>query len=242
MFLLLVAAALLYLLVGDLAEGIFLSAGALLSISLVIFQEARSERALQALNALAEPRARVLRGGATMTISAAQVVVGDLLVVGEGNRIAADALLISGDALEVDESALTGESASSTKIPLEAKQEPSAHEIPADQPLPWSLFAPTVVVRGQGVAQVIRTGSATEVGRIGANIATIIEAPTPLQRDVRRLIRRLGVLAVTFCLLVAAAYGIMRGDWFAGTLAGLTLAISLIPEEFPMVLTIFMAL
>ena len=240
MFLLLLAAAALYLIVGDLAEGLFLSAGALLSFSLVIFQEARSERALRALNALAEPRALVIRDGQSQSIPALGLVPGDLIILAEGGRVPADAVLIAGDALQVDESALTGESASAIKKPFIG---PGLIELSSPgEDLTASLFAATVIVRGQGVAQVVSTGGATHVGRIGLELGKIVEDPTLLQRDIRRLIRSLGVLSLLFCLVVAIVYGLMRGDWFGGALSGLTLAISLIPEEFPMVMTIFMAL
>ena len=237
MFLLLLVAAGLYLLVGDLAEGIFLSAGALLSLGLVITQEARSEHALQALNALAEPQARVIRQGSQRAIPVTQLVPGDLVIIGEGIRVPADAILIDGDVLEVDESALTGESNPLTK-------KPASQTKPAlpDRETSSALFASTLVLRGQGLAEVVRTGAKTEVGRIGVALAGVAEEPTILQRDIRRLIRIIGILAFVSCLLVAVAYGILRNDWFGGALAGLTLAISLVPEEFPMVLTIFMAL
>ena len=241
MFLLLLVAAGLYLVVGDLAEGVFLTFGALLSLCLVIFQEARSEHALQALNALAEPQARVIRDGIFRMVPAAQLVPGDLIVVGEGSRVPADAVLIDGDVIEVDESALTGESSPSKKTPVIGLIEGIQHPTPGDKAIP-SLFASTLIVRGQGVARVLRTGSATEVGHIGAELAAISEGPTLLQRDIRRLVRSIGVLALLACLMVALAYGFLRGDWFTGALSGLTLAISVVPEEFPMVLTIFMAL
>ena len=241
MFLLLLAAATLYLAIGDLAEGIFLSVGALLSLSLVIIQEARSERALRALNALAEPQARVIRDGVACSIPSSELVPGDIIVVGEGGRVPADAVLIDGDALEVDESALTGESSPCTKKPA-IQATASANLEPPGEELTPSLFASTLIVRGQGVARVVRTGPATEVGRIGAELGEAVGAPTLVQRDVRRLVGIIGVLAVAFCLLVAAIYGFLRGDWLAGAQSGLTLAISLVPEEFPMVLTIFMAL
>lgn len=244
MFLLLVIAAGLYLLVGDLAEGIFLSLGALLSLSLVIVQEARSERALQALNALAEPQAQVIRSGLIQTIPAAQLVPGDLVVIGEGGRIPADATLIDGDILEVDESALTGESVPVTKR-CEASAAIAAKEVhhpTAGDEAMASLFAATLIVRGQGVARIEKTGESTEVGRIGVELSDISEGPTLLQRDIRRLIRIVGALALMACALVAFAFGALRNDWFGGALSGLTLAISLVPEEFPMVLTIFMAL
>ncbi|HEU4498943.1 MAG TPA: cation-translocating P-type ATPase [Sphingomicrobium sp.] len=241
MFLLLVVAAGLYLLVGDLAEGIFLSAGALLSLSLVIIQEARSEHALQALNALAEPQAKVIRSGETQTIPAAELVPGDLVVIGEGERIPADAMLIDGDVLEVDESILTGESVPVAKRP-ESPSVEKVHQSTADDEARPALYAGTLIVRGQGVARVAKTGATTEVGRIGVELSDISEGPTLLQRDIRRVIRIVGILALMACALVALAYGVLRNDWFGGALGGLTLAISLVPEEFPMVLTIFMAL
>ena len=241
MFLLLVLAAGLYLLVGDLAEGLFLSVGALLSLSLVVIQETRSEHALQALNALAAPQARVIRAGVVRAIPAAELVPDDLVVVGEGVRIPADALLVDGDVLEVDESALTGESMSVAKRPASGPSSQDHHPAPGDE-AGHCLFASTLIVRGQGVAKVTRTGAATEVGRIGVELADMAEGPTLLQRDVRRLVRIIGLLALFACLLVALAYGLLRDDWFGGALSGLTLAISLVPEEFPMVLTIFMAL
>jgi Ca2+-transporting ATPase len=239
MFLLLLAAAALYLIFGDPAEGIFLSAGALLSFGLVIVQEARSERALQALNRLAEPKARVVREGTPRTIAARDLVPGDLAIVAEGARIPADGTLIEGDALEVDESLLTGEAAACTKIPLGRG---SASTAAAGEQSSSALFASTLVLRGQGVAEIIRTGSSTGVGQIGAALRDIEEQPTLVQRDIRWLIGRIGVLALLFCVLVAITYGLVRHDWFQGALSGLTLAISLIPEEFPMVLVIFMAL
>lgn len=241
MFLLLLSAAALYLAIGDLAEGIFLTGGAMLSLGLVITQEARSERALRALNALAEPQARVIRDGATRAIPTGDLVPGDLLLIAEGSRVPADAILIDGDALEVDESALTGEANPSTKTPVGSGTAVFELQPPGTE-LTSSMFAATLVVRGQGVAQVLRTGTATEVGRIGVELGEATEGATLVQRDVRRIVGIIGVLAIGFCLLVAAAYGIVRDDWLAGALAGLTLAISLVPEEFPMVLTIFMAL
>ena len=241
MFLLLLSAAGLYLAIGDLAEGVFLTAGALLSFGLVIIQDARSERALRALNTLAEPQTRVIRDGETRAIPTGDLVPGDLLLIGEGSRVPADAILIDGDALEVDESALTGEASPSTKNPACPGMEGAELQPPGTE-FTSSLFAATLIVRGQGVAKVLRTGTATEVGRIGVELGEATEGATLVQRDVRHIVGIIGVLAISFCLLVAAAYGIVRGDWFAGALAGLTLAISLVPEEFPMVLTIFMAL
>lgn len=239
MFLLLLAAAGLYLLFGDLAEGLFLSAGALLSFSLVVVQEARSERALAALNALAEPKARAMRDGALATILAKDLVPGDVVLIAEGARVPADANLIEGGALEVDESTLTGEAAACTKAAA-GPERIAAGEL--SDTGSSEVFASTLVLRGQALAEVTSTGAATRIGQIGAALHGIHEQPTLVQRDIRWLISRMGILAMLFCIAVAAAYGLIRHDWFQGALSGLTLAISLIPEEFPMVLVIFMAL
>lgn len=187
MFLLLLAAAGLYLGIGDLAEGLFLCAGALLSLSLVIIQEARSERALRALNALAEPQARVIRDGAARSIPSSEIVPGDIIVLGEGSRIPADAILVGGDALEVDESTLTGEFAPCTK--RTATDDRASDLARPGEHLTHALYASTLVVRGQGIAKVVRTGIATEVGRIGVALSAAEEPPTLVQRDVRRLFR-----------------------------------------------------
>jgi len=240
MFLLLLGAAALYLILGDLGEGAFLLAGAMAAVGLVILQEARSERALAALREFAQPQARVVRDGVQRRIAARELVPGDILLAGEGERLNADALLIGGDALSVDEAALTGESAPVAKRRARegedfGETEPGAYRTPL-------LFAGTLIVRGQGVARVARTGPGSALGRIGSSLARIGDQPTPLQKTARRLVGLLGLTAIAFCGLVVAAYGLIHHDWVEGMLAGITVAIALIPEEFPMVLAVFLAL
>ena len=235
MFGLLLLAAALYLLLGDLGEGLFLAAGAALSIGLVVFQEARSERALAALKALAAPSVRVVRGGTERRIPERELVPGDLMLVGEGERLAADASLIEGDVLDLDESVLTGEAASVARRPRRSGETSADDEA-------CLLQAGALVLSGAGTAEVLRTGGQTALGQIGADLARIEETPSPLQMKTRRLVGWLGGLAIGFCVLVALAYALRDGDWVAGTLAGITVAIALIPEEFPMVLAIFFAL
>ena len=241
MFLLLVGAAGLYLALGDLAEGLFLMGGALATIGLVVLQEARSERALAALRDLSQPNARVIREGVERLIAARDLAPGDIILVGEGERVPADGLLVAGDVLGVDESALTGESAPVTKRPLTAGEAADPDRPPGDESGPH-LYSGTLIVSGQAVARVTRTGPRTALGRIGVSLAALGEEPTPLQKTAGRLVTWLGVMAIGFCIVVAAAYGLLRGDWTAGALAGITVAIALIPEEFPMVLAVFLAL
>ena len=238
MFIFLLAASALYLVVGDLGEGLFLLAGAALSVGLVVFQDVRSEKALAALRELSEPFARVIRDGAQQRISARDLVPGDLVLLGEGERIPADGLLVGGDVLTVDESAVTGESVPVAKFSLSNGQIPGG---PRDEEGAASVFAATMLVKGQGLAQVTATGGNTMIGAIGSALTGETER-TPLQVATGRLVVKLSVIAVFVCLLVAAAYGFVRGDWFAGGLAGLTVAISLLPEEFPMVLAVFLAI
>jgi P-type Ca2+ transporter type 2C len=241
MFLLLLAAAGLYLLLGDIGEGLFMMAGGVVTIGLVVLQEARSERALAALRELAEPFARVIRGGTERRIPAREIVPGDLILVGEGERLPADGVLIAGDALTVDESALTGESVPVSKRLAAADVDDDGDPEPGGDDTPY-LFAGTLNVRGQGMVHVIRTGATTRLGRIGASLAAIGEEPTLLQKATSTLIAKLGILALGFCAIIAVTYGMLRDDWVGGALSGITLAIALLPEEFPMVLAIFMAL
>lgn len=229
MFLLLVVAALVYAAIGDLAEGALLGAFALLTVGLTVVQELRSERALEALRSLAAPRARVLRAGEALEIPAREVVRGDLLLVGEGERVAADARLRRAEGLEVDESLLTGES-----VPV-VKRAGDAGDA-------GCIRAGTLVVGGHGVAEVVATGAASEAGRIGASLATIEGGDSPLRRSLVATVRLLGVLAIVLSIAVALLYGNARGDWIAGALAGIALAMAMLPEEIPMVLLVFLAL
>ena len=241
MFLLLIGAAALYLVLGDLGEGLFLMGGALATIGLVVLQEARSEKALSSLRDLSQPHARVVRDSVERSIAARELVAGDIVLVGEGERLPADGVLVAGDVLSVDESALTGESAPVSKRPLKPGESLDADAAPGAETGP-SLFSGALVVRGQAVARVSRTGARTALGRIGVSLASIVQEPTPLQKTAGKLVTWLGVLAIGFCIVVAVLYGLLRADWVGGALAGITVAIALIPEEFPMVLAVFLAL
>lgn len=236
MFLLLLAAVGFYFALGDAAEAAFLFAGALATIGLVVVQEARSERALAALKALAEPTARVVRDGAERRIPAAELVVDDIVILGEGGRAPADGVLLAGDVLSFDESVLTGESAPVVRTPATRDQLDDGRMEES------CVFAGALLVRGQGVARVTATGPATRIGRIGASLATASEPPTRLQRSTRRLVGLFGAAAFALSAAVLLAYGFLRDDWINGGLAGLTIGIALIPEEFPMVLAVFLAI
>ncbi len=227
MFLMLLIAAGLYLVLGDLAEAIFLLMSVLLVIGITLMQEHKTQRALEGLRDLSAPQARVIRDGHEIHIPSADVVVGDVLSLREGDRIAADATLVSGH-LEADESLLTGESVPVRKVP---------------QPGDGNVFAGTVVTKGRGLARVTAIATATALGRIGQALISTIEVTSELQRASRRLIR----LFATAAMVCSVSLWLMnwlwhRHDLVDSLLSGIALAMAILPEEFPVIMTVFLAL
>jgi Ca2+-transporting ATPase len=238
MFLLLVGAGLIYFILGDLEEGMILLSFVFVIIGITAYQEQKTERALEALRNLSSPRALVIRNGSLVRIAGREVVRRDIMVVGEGDRVAADALLVSENNLLVDESLLTGESvpvrkAVSAVTPKDRR--------PGGDDQPW-LYAGTLVVQGQGIAEVMDTGPGTEMGRIGKALQSVQEEGTLLQLETSRIVQGIALAGLLLCATVVVVYGITRADWLHGLLAGITLAMAILPEEFPVVLTIFLAL
>jgi P-type Ca2+ transporter type 2C len=227
MFLMLLVAGGLYLALGDLAEAAFLLSFVFVVIGITLAQERKTQRALESLRELSAPRALVMRGGQELRIPGRDVVRGDLLVLHEGDRIAADAVLLEGH-LDVNESLLTGEAVPVTKLPGGDGGQ---------------LFASTVVTKGVGIAEVRATAAATAVGGIGQALAATTEPVSPLQQASRRLIRNLTVGG----LLLAGAYALLNWLWdghalLESVLAGIALTMAILPEEIPVVLTVFLAL
>ena len=239
MFLLLVLAAASYVLLGDLGEGLLLGAFALLTIGLVVMQERRGERALQALQALGAPVATVLRNGDAVRIPGAEVVPGDLLLVEEGERIAADGVLQACRGLTVDESLLTGESVPVAKRAVRDGDSDGADPGGDDQPFAYSG---TLVTAGDGRLHVTATGLSTRAGQIGRSLAVIETEATRLQLNTRRLVRLFGLFAAVVSLAMLLFHGLVRGEWVDGLLGSIALAMGLLPEEFPLVLTVFFAI
>ncbi len=238
MFLLLIAAGGIYLLLGDVGDALMLLFFVLLVIALTVFQEHKSERVLEALRDLSSPRALVLRDGRQQRIAGREVVPGDLLLLTEGDRVAADAVLLSCNDLLADESMLTGES-----VPVR-KQAGSA-DVSVRQPggddQPF-VYAGTVLVQGSGIGLVTATGKSSAIGQIGKSLESTRSGASPLRIQTGRLVRRLAILATGICLILILVYGITRGQWLDALLAGITLAMSALPEEFPVILSVFMAL
>ncbi len=238
MFLLLVGAGAVYLVLGDLQEALVLLSFVVLVMGLTFFQERRTERALEALRDLSSPRALVIRDGRKRRIAGVEVVRGDVLLLSEGDRVPADAVLLDCANLAVDESMLTGESVPVRKLPCEGEPELGA---PGGDGQP-SVFAGTLVVSGRGIAVVRATGPDTVMGKIGRSLREISPEPTPIQRETRSTVIRLALLGAATCLAVFLAYGLTREDWLKGLLLGIALAMALLPEEFPVVLTVFLTL
>jgi Ca2+-transporting ATPase len=182
MLALLLGSGLLYLLLGDLKEALILLAFALISIVITIVQETRTERVLEALRSLTSPRALVIRDSARQRIPGREVVRGDLLVLAEGDRVAADAVFLAGSDLQADESLLTGEAAPVRKAIGHAGTPPAR---PGGDDLP-QVFSGSLIVQGQGIAQVIATGAHSEIGRIGEALGTIETEPPRLRLEMRR--------------------------------------------------------
>ena len=241
MFLLLLLAAAVYLLLGDLGEGLLLSFFALLTVGLVVLQERRSAHALDALRSLAQPQVRLLREGRWQRRAASELVPGDLIAVGEGDRVSADGRLVEASAVTADESLLTGESVPVRKRPWQPDDARDAAPAPGGDDSPW-LHAGTLVVAGHGLLEVSATGRQTQLGRIGASLAGIDSSSTPLQQQLRRVVQIFGGAALGASLLLVLWHGWREGDWLQGLLSGIAIGMALLPEEFPMALTVFLAL
>ncbi len=242
MFLMLVAAGSLYFLLGELADALMLLGFVFVVMGITIVQERRTERALEALRDLSSPRALVIRDGAHRRIAGREVARGDLVVLAEGDRVPADGLLRRGINLSTDESLLTGES-----VPV--RQVPSAEARTLDRPggddLP-SGFSGTLVTAGQGIAEIVATGPRSELGKIGKALEQVEPEPTLLQQETAHLVRTFAVVGLLACSLVVVVFALTRGGsadvWKQGLLAGIAMAMATLPEEFPVVLTVFLAL
>jgi len=236
--LLLIAGSTVYLLLGDVHEALVLGTSVLLVAAITVYQEGKSERALAALQELTSPRALAIRDGEECRIPGREVVRGDLLVVREGDRVAADGLVLQGSNLRVDESLLTGESLAVRKTIWDGKAQ---IEPPGGDGTSF-VYSGTLVVQGQAMVEVIATGSATAIGGIGRSLVDIGAESTPLQRETARAVRLIAMGAVALSVLVALFHFVARGGILDSVLAGITLAMAILPEEIPLVLTVFLAL
>jgi Ca2+-transporting ATPase len=237
-FLLLIACGTIYLFLGDKQEALMLLGFVFVVTGISFYQEHKTERTLEALRDLSSPRAQVIRSGQSTRIPGRDVVKGDLLILSEGDRVPADARVLSSTNLMTDESLLTGESVPVRKTPSTL---PVGAVRPGGDDLPF-VYSGTLIVQGRGVAVAEATGLHTEIGRIGKALQSVSIERTHLQLETVRWVRILAIFGGVLCLIVVLLHGLARGNWLSGVLSGLTLAMAILPNELPVVLTIFMAL
>ena len=237
-FLLLVGGGIIYWILGDLQEALILLGFVVFLTAISLYQEGKTEHALEALRDLSSPRALVIRDGQRKRIAGREVVRDDILMLAEGDRVPADAIVLSCTNLSTDESLLTGESLPVRKIASEENIEMAR---PGGDELPF-VYSGTLVVQGQGIVKVRSIGAQTEMGKIGNALQKVQPEVTPLQREMNRLVSRLFGIALALCVAIVIIYGATTGDWLKGVLAGITLAMAILPNEFPVVVTIFLAL
>ena len=238
MFLLLTGAGVIYLLLGEVQEALMLLFFVVVVIGISLYQEHKTERVLQALRDLSSPRALVVRDGEKQRIAGRELVFEDIILLSEGDRVPADALLLVSNGLQADESLLTGEAAPVRKIAWDGTP---FSLLPGGDDFP-QLYSGTLIVQGQGIARVSATGANSEIGQIGKSLQALKIEASPLQRETRRIVKVVGLIGVLLCVAVVLLYGLTRGAWLQAFLAGIALAMSILPEEFPFVLTVFMAL
>lgn len=231
MIFLLVAIVVVYFLLGDKSEAFVLMVSVFVIMGIELYQETKTEKALEALRHLASPRCTVVRDGKRRIVAGRELVVGDIIVISEGERVPADALLLSAENLAVDESLLTGESVAVDKSDEKNADDAANH-----------IYSSSMIVKGHGVAEVKAIGLDTEVGKIGRSLNDIVPEKTLLQQEISSIVKKLAIGAISVSVLLIVVFWMTRGDLLGGFLAGLTLSIAVLPEEFPVVLTVFMAL
>ena len=239
MLMLLLASGIIYMFLGDTTDALILVALATMSVVITVVQESRTERVLEALRDLTSPRALVIRDGERKRIAGREVVRGDIIVLGEGDRVPADAVLFQAHDLQADESLLTGESVPVRKV-ANYRFDPSRLQRLGGDDLPF-VYSGSLIVRGTGIGEVTAIGAASEIGKIGHSLSNLEIAPPRLQRQTRKLVQAFAIFGGVVCVVAVLLYGSMRGDWLEGVLAGIALGMSVLPEEFPVVLTVFMA-
>ena len=227
MAILLLIAAPTYLLIGDTVDAIVILVMLVPILAVGWVLEARAESALEKLRELTAPTVSVWRDSRYLTVTAEELVPGDLFAIQEGDVVAADGYLVRTTQMMVDESALTGES-----LPVSKTTEGEDRDV----------YAGTTVLSGRGVTRVTATGAATRYGAIGTLVAGIKQPPTPLQRLVGNLVKWMGVVAAIFCVAVMTVELLRGAGWGTAIISGVSLAIAAVPEEFPMVYTLYLAL
>lgn len=238
MLLLLVGAGILYLFIGEIKDALLLVFSVFIIVGITFYQERKTERTLEALRDLSSPRALVIRDGEQKRIAGNEVVRGDIVIIREGDRIPADAVVLSCENLSIDESLLTGEPMPVRKMEWDGKMK---EKKPGGDDLPF-VYSGTLVVNGRGIVRVNLTGAYTQIGKIGKSLESIKEEDTLLHKETKKIVRYVAAIGVVLCALVVLYYVFVKGDIINGFLAGIALSMAIIPEEFPVVLLVFLTL
>lgn len=214
----------IYYFIGDHSEAIMLLAFLFLIIGITVFQEKKTGNAIEALKAISNPRVLTLRNGQKKRIPGLEIVPGDIIFLNEGDYIPADSFLINSINVEVNESILTGESLPIKKI--------SSNE----------LFSGTTIVNGHATAIVHAIGQKTYLGKIGQIIDPDGSLLSRLETEANSLVKKLSIFAIILCVLVIIIYSLSNHNWIKGSLIGISLAMAILPNELPAVLTIYFAM
>ena len=223
MLLLLLVSGLIYLVLGESNDALMLLFFVVVVVGITFYQERKSERALDALKNLSSPRALVIRNAKQRRIPGREVVKEDIIILREGDRIPADGNVLFCSNLLVDESMLTGESLAVRKSEWDGKTTPTN---PGGDDMPF-VYSGTLVIQGHGMAKVTGTGIHTEMGKIGKALQTITQEETLLKKETSHLVRSFATVGIILCVFVVIVYGMTRGDWLNGVLAGVSLSMAL---------------
>ncbi|OFV70545.1 cation-translocating P-type ATPase [Acetobacterium wieringae] len=242
MFVLLLVAAAIYFVLGEPRDGAIMLIFVIGIISIDVIQEWKTDKTLNALKDLSAPHVKVIRDGQEVTIASVDLVPGDLMMIHEGVKIPADGFVIRCNDCCIDESSLTGEAEGVWKIATRNTNPTSDH---------WRndyCYAGTLVTQGTALVQVDKIGPTTEYGKIGIHVAQAPDEPTPLQKQTGSLVKLCAGIAAVLCALVGVITYINIPDHALGDrliesiLSGITLAMAMIPEEFPVILTVFLSM
>lgn len=240
MFLLLIIAATIYFVLGEPRDGVIMLIFVVGIILIDVIQEWKTDKTLNALKDLSEPRIMVLRNREKIEISSSELVPGDIMYIHEGIKIPADGYVVKCSGLRIDESSLTGEAEGVWKTTEEEKNNDY-----------WKnnyCYQGTLVIQGTGIIKVDKIGSKTEYGKIGYNISKVVQTKTPLQKQTDKLVKLCAILALILFIMVAVFTFLNIPDhsfkerFIESILSGITLAMAMIPEEFPVVLTVFLSM
>src|SRR5665647_1920535 len=242
MFLLLIVAAVIYFILGEPRDGSIILIFVIGIISIDVIQEWKTDKTLNALKNLSAPHCKVIRDGEEVIIESIDLVPGDLMIISEGVKIPADGEVLKASDLCVDESSLTGEAEGVWKVTIEEAEASKDY---------WRrdyCYAGTLVTQGSGHILIDKIGAKTEYGKIGEGVASAPELPTSLQVQTAKLVKTCAIIAAVLFVLVGIITffnipnHLMKDRIIESILSGITLAMAMIPEEFPVILTVFLSM